>query len=245
MSTPIDEFSRFAHQYNQYNIIQTEVAQTLISEFSRKYYRYIVDIGCGNGAVYRNIQKQNISYDTFMVLDSSKEMLSLHPDGINIKKIHADFNRPEAYKNFYLKKEETVLFSASALQWSRDLDFVFSHLASLANDAYFAIFTSGTFRTLHLLAGIESPIYTQEQLQKSIGRYYKATFTLKSYKLAFKTVQDMFRYIKKSGVSGGKKQLSYTQTKRVMQMYPLDYLEFEVLYVKATSLVGEQEKADA
>jgi len=41
----------------------------------------------------------------------------------------------------------------------------------------------------------------------------------------------MFKYIKRSGVSGGKKQLNYKQMKKIMQNYPLDYLEFEVLFV--------------
>jgi malonyl-CoA O-methyltransferase len=46
----------------------------------------------------------------------------------------------------------------------------------------------------------------------------------------------MFNYIKKSGVSGGEKQLTYKQTKQLMKNYPLNYLEFEVLFVKAKSL---------
>jgi malonyl-CoA O-methyltransferase len=46
----------------------------------------------------------------------------------------------------------------------------------------------------------------------------------------------MFRYIKKSGVSGGEKQLSYKETRHLMETYPLDYLEFEVLFVKAKAL---------
>jgi malonyl-CoA O-methyltransferase len=43
----------------------------------------------------------------------------------------------------------------------------------------------------------------------------------------------MFRYIKKSGVSGGKKRLGYKEMKALMKHYPLDYLEFEVLFVEA------------
>jgi len=238
MSKAMKEFSRFAHQYDQHNMIQAEVAKRLISGLSVNYYRNIIDLGCGSGAVYNNIQKQNISYDTFMALDSSKEMLDIHPNNAKVQKIHADFNRPKTYQEFNLKKEDVTLISASSLQWSKDLDFVFSHLSSVAREAHFAIFTSGTFHTLHLTAGIESPIYTKEQLQEAIGRYYEATFTLQSYRLEFKTVRDMFRYIKKSGVSGGEKQLSYKQVKKLMETYPLDYLEFEVLFVEATSLAS-------
>jgi malonyl-CoA O-methyltransferase len=42
----------------------------------------------------------------------------------------------------------------------------------------------------------------------------------------------MLRYIKKSGVSGGVKQLGYTEMKTLMLEYPLSYLEFEVIFVK-------------
>jgi aminopeptidase N len=63
-----------------------------------------------------------------------------------------------------------------------------------------------------------------------------ATFELKEYRLYFETVREMFNYIKKSGVSGGDQQLTYTQTKQLMKQYPLDYLEFEVLFVKGVSL---------
>ena len=73
-------------------------------------------------------------------------------------------------------------------------------------------------------------------MRSTIEKYYRATFELKKYKLHFESVREMFNYIKKSGVSGGEKQLTYKQTKQLMKSYPLDYLEFEVLFVKATSL---------
>jgi malonyl-CoA O-methyltransferase len=41
----------------------------------------------------------------------------------------------------------------------------------------------------------------------------------------------MLRYIKQSGVSGGKRQLSYKDIKNLLDNYPLDYLEFEVLFI--------------
>ena len=53
------------------------------------------------------------------------------------------------------------------------------------------------------------------------------------YTLEFDSTREMFKYIKKSGVSGGEKKLSYKQTRYLMETYPLDYLEFEVLFVEA------------
>ncbi len=75
-------------------------------------------------------------------------------------------------------------------------------------------------------------------MRETIEKYYHAEFELKEYRLYFETVREMFNYIKKSGVSGGEKQLTYKQTKQLMKTYPLDYLEFEVLFVEATSLNG-------
>jgi malonyl-CoA O-methyltransferase len=42
----------------------------------------------------------------------------------------------------------------------------------------------------------------------------------------------MLRYIKRSGVSGGRNVLGVTQMRRLMERYPLEYLEFEVLFIR-------------
>lgn len=230
----IKEFSRFAHTYNAHNVIQDEVAQTLVELLPQDHYAKVIDIGCGSGAVYKYIQKAHIKVRNFIALDSSSAMLDIHPEDGSMLKVCADFNTPEAFS--FESDKESIMLSSSALQWSRDLDFTFSMLASKTASAYFAIFTANTFQTLHKTAGIESPIYTTEELQKSIEKYYEAGFEVKRYKLHFASMKEMFRYIKKSGVSGGEKQLSYKETKRLMDTYPLDYLEFEVLFVKAKPL---------
>lgn len=233
----IKQFSRFAHHYDTYNVIQTEVARELVERISpNDKYHTIIDMGSGSGQVYKNLKKNHIVFDQFIALDSSEEMLSCHPNDPSILKIQADFNKDATYEYFTMPKEHNLLLSSSALQWSEDLEFVFSHLSQIATKAKFAIFTSKTFKTLHQTANIHSPIYTPENLREAIGKYYDANFELKEYRLTFENVRDMFNYIKKSGVSGGEKQLSYKQVKSLMNQYPLDYLEFEVLFVEATSL---------
>ncbi|MDQ7047101.1 MAG: methyltransferase [Sulfurovum sp.] len=232
MSNAIGEFSRYAHQYDNYNVIQVEVAKILVKQLASSEYKTLIDIGCGSGEVYKNVVKQDILFEHFIALDSSREMLGIHPSDQKITKICADFNSPQTFEKITLE-QNSLLLSSSALQWSTNLEYTLFEISKKVSSVHFAIFTSNTFKTLHKTAQISSPIYSVEVLKDNIGKYYEATFRLKEYKLYFQTTKEMFNYIKKSGVSGGKQQLTYKQIKQLMKSYPFDYLEFEVLFVEA------------
>jgi len=227
-SNSTKEFSRFAHSYGQYNMIQARVVQELIAMLPEKRLGTVLDIGCGSGAVYQTIREVGIAYERFVALDASEAMLQRHPDGSDIEIVLMDFNTPSSLH----LPPKTLILSSSALQWSRDLDRTLCWLSSLGAAAYFAIFTSGTFRTLHQTAGVDSPIHSLEDLKATLDRYFDASYHIRDYALEFGSVRDMFRYIKKSGVSGGEKQLGYRETKLLMRNYPVNYLEFEVLFMK-------------
>jgi len=227
----IKEFSRFANSYETLNRVQKDVAKELISLLDRKEYRDILDIGSGTGAIYRELLNQNISFKNFIALDFSSNMLNLHPSSSNIEKICLDFNNKKSFRKLL---NYDLVISSSALQWSLDLDFTLREISYLSNHFYFAIFTSNTFKSLHKVANIESPIYSKDRIYNVLNRYYTVTNSYtQEYKLYFNDVFEMLRYIKRSGVSGGKKQLSMKDIKRVVKKYPLDYLEFEVLFIRA------------
>ncbi|MEA1879116.1 MAG: methyltransferase [Campylobacterota bacterium] len=229
------EFSRFAHLYNTYNIIQSDVARILVESLLKEEYKTIIDLGCGSGKVYENLVKEKIPFDSFLAVDISDKMLNIHPSDDSVQKIVANFNNNKEMKKLKYHTEETLLISASALQWADDLDSVFSSISTISSKSYFAIFTSNTFKTLHDIAEVKSPIHTPASLIKSISKVYTAKMYTKEYRLEFNSVKEMFHYIKKSGVSGGNKKLGYKQLKRVMETYPLKYLEFEVLFVENAS----------
>jgi len=236
MSNVIEEFSRFAHQYDKHNMIQVQVAKMLVSKLPVKRYRTILDLGCGSGEVFKNLEKQHIYFDSFTAFDSARSMLTIHPEAKKITSVCGDFNDKNFLKTLP-RDHYDLLLSSSAIQWSEDLSVTLGAISSLSQTAYLAIFTSGTFKTLHQTANISSPIYSAEELQKNILQHYDdVTFELHHYTLHFDSVRDMFSYIKKSGVSSGEKKLSYKQTKALMKMYPLDHLEFEVLFVEAKNL---------
>ncbi|NOZ91381.1 MAG: methyltransferase domain-containing protein [Epsilonproteobacteria bacterium] len=229
----IQEFSRFANLYESHNTIQSQVAQKLVSMIEDREYKHILDIGCGSGAIYKKLIENDISFEKFTGADFSEAMLLLHPSSDNIQKIFFDFNSIKSFREISSYDYDMVI-SSSALQWSQDLDMTLKEISQLSNQFYFAIFTSNTFKTLHQIGRLQSPIYSKKSITNSILDYYNASFELINYQLYFDSVYEMLRYIKQSGVSGGKKQLSYKEIKKVIRDYPLDYLEFEVLFIKAT-----------
>ncbi len=229
----IKEFSRFSKEYNSYSIIQTEVAKKIVTDLPKKYFKTIVDIGCGTGAIYKFIEEEKIKFDLFYALDGSDNMLLSHPKSEKIIKQCFDFNSQMSFASIDNVKYD-VIISSSALQWSKDLDFTLSNIATISNSFYGTLFTSNTFKTLHETAGILSPIYDIDTIKRSFDRFYKDTnYEIVSYKLFFDSKKELFNYIKKSGVSGGEKKLTVSQAKKLMNEYSIDYLEFEVIFVIA------------
>jgi malonyl-CoA O-methyltransferase len=226
----IKEFSRFAHVYDKYNVIQAKVADSLVVKVPKKHYPKVIDIGCGSGEVFKNFYKKGISFENFIAIDSSKNMLNIHPSKENIQKICLDFNNLE---HVTIPKAD-LLVSSSALQWSSNLDYTVKKLSTFCDIFYVTLFTSNTFKTLHETAEIKSPIYTTAEIENIFRRHFsEIKLELHQYRLDFDTTREMFKYIKQSGVSSGERKLSYKQTKKLMKEYPLTYLEFEVLFIVA------------
>jgi len=227
----VEEFSKFAYEYNKYNVIQKEVAKKLIAYLDKYEYSKILDIGAGDGEVYKNLLHQGIVFKEFVALDFSEAMLSVHPDAKNIKKVCLDFNKTD-FSLLVENEKFDLLISSSALQWSENLNLVLSSIKELSSELYFSFFTSNTFKCLHETVMITSPIYSKEEILNALDNNFKYEVEVEEYRLYFDSVHEMLRYIKKSGVSGGVDQLSYGQMKSLMREYPLKYLEFEVLFVK-------------
>ncbi|CAA6821561.1 MAG: Biotin synthesis protein BioC [uncultured Sulfurovum sp.] len=224
-------FSRYAHEYNKYNVVQKDVAKRLCIFLDKKYYGKILDIGAGDGAVYENLLRQNIKFSSFTALDFSKEMLAIHKSDDLVKKVCLNFNE-DNLSNSFNKNEFDLVISSSALQWSNDLTCLLKQISLFSDKLVFSFFTANTFRTLHNTMNITSPVLSKETILASLNEVFEYELEVLEYKLDFDSVHEMLRYIKKSGVSGGVKQLSYKDIKFLMLNYPLDYLEFEVVFVK-------------
>ncbi|MDP3267040.1 MAG: methyltransferase domain-containing protein [Sulfuricurvum sp.] len=221
-----EEFSRYAAQYGVHNVIQAKVAQKLAADTQDKP-RKILDLGCGNGTLFSHIDWE---MDTFTGVDFSESMLSHHPHASNVTLMLGNFNDPNLFEKLSSMKFDRI-YSASALQWADDLDTVFKALQSLNSPMSLAIFTSGTFKTLYETAGLSPILKSSDEVIEIANSHFDAQFEIVRYVLEFDTVREMFRYIKRSGVSGGRRVLDFAQMKALMQNYPLNYLEFEVVFI--------------
>ncbi|SFV74545.1 putative methyl transferase [hydrothermal vent metagenome] len=221
------EFSKYAKHYEQRNVIQNMVVDELFSHLTTQP-KNILDLGCGSGAIYKKI---NWKYEQFIGVDFAKGMLDLHPKASNVSLIYGDFNTQELFDTLQSYSFDHI-FSASALQWATNLENVFMHLQKFNAPISLAIFTSHTFHTLHQTASISSLLRSAKEIEILQKKYFQeATFEIKKYQLPFDTTREMLRYIKQSGVSGSRKLLSLKQTKKLLDEYPLSYLEFEVAFI--------------
>ncbi|MDD2357730.1 MAG: methyltransferase domain-containing protein [Thiovulaceae bacterium] len=232
------EFSKYAHKYQQLNQIQAEVARKLITSLTRTGHpackpKKILDLGCGSGAIYNLIDWE---IEKFVGVDFSSNMLSLHPKAQNVTCKLGDFNDTKLFEE--LREEQfDYIISASALQWADNVQRVFSDIAKFDLPFSLAIFSAGTFATLNKTAGLSSIIPSYEILKEFAQNALHVDVSIEklSYSLEFENTREMLRYIKRSGVSGGRNLLTYKQTKKLMDEYPLRYLEFEVVYINSFS----------
>ncbi len=229
--THTDEFSRRAETYQKHNIIQKKVAQKLISPIKTKP-KSILDLGCGNGAVYELVDWE---VERFVGVDRAKEMCRLHPKNSNTLVLKGDFEDAKIYDGL---GEFELVVASSSLQWAKDLDKTLKQIKSVGKSVALAIFCDGTFKTINKLTGRKSLVPNSELVLNSLKKQFVVESELKEYKLSFPDNLSKFRYIKASGVSGGVKRLNYKEMKNLIENYPLEYLEFEVLFVWSRELLG-------
>jgi malonyl-CoA O-methyltransferase len=220
------QFSKNANAYDNYSIIQNRVVKKLLEKITDSP-QCILDIGCGSGAVYKSM---TWNPKRFVAVDFAEGMLKMHPKNENTELHIVDFNQNGCFEDFEAYQLERVI-SASALQWGNDLDDIFHQISLLGAPVSFAIFTSGTFKTLLEIASIPPLLRSKDEIIELSKKYFDAKYEVLEYSLEFASVRDMFKYMKKSGVGGGRNVLGIKQMRDLMRSYPLNYLEFEVILI--------------
>jgi len=226
-----NQFSKYASEYKHHNIIQQIVAKSLVRELKHEPKK-ILELGCGSGQVYNHI---NWDVDFYKAIDSSSSMCKLHPKSNNLEVKCFDFDTQEFIDEIKNDKYDLVL-SSSALQWSKDLKKIVKTLSTITNEINAVLFTSNTFKTIQLISKSKSPILDEKSIKEAFSKYFKCDFETIMYKLEFNNKKELFDYIKKSGVSPNA-SLSFKEAKKLYKEYDLNYLEFEVIFIKTVSKI--------
>ena len=225
-----NQFSKYAKEYKNHNIIQQIVAKSLVRELKFQPKR-VLELGCGSGQVYNHISWE---IEFYKAIDFSLSMCELHPKGENIEVKCFDFDTQEFLDEIKDNRFDMVL-SSSALQWSKDLSKIIKQLSFITNEINAVLFTSNTFKKIQEITNTKSPILDEISIKEAFGKYFICEFETILYKLEFDNKKDLFDYIKKSGVSGGNASLDFADAKKLYKGYDLNYLEFEVIFVKTIS----------
>ena len=219
-----ESFSQNADAYERVNIIQKRVLEALVARIDDAPSR-LLDIGCGSGGLYKALKWP---VERFVGIDFAEGMLALHPKDECVTLMLRDFNDPSLFDELSAERFDRIV-SSSALQWAQDLDEVLANIAALNAPVSLAIFTSNTFKTLYETAGLPPLLRSREETVALLEKHFDGEIEILEYTLDFPSVREMFRYMKQSGVGAGRNVLGYAQMKRLMEAYPLDCLEYEVV----------------
>lgn len=221
------EFSKYANLYDSYNIIQQIVSKALVRELKFKPKR-ILELGCGSGQIFKNI---DFDFEYYKAVDFSQKMCDIHPKDKNLEIFCLDFDTDDFFENIKGEKYDLVL-SSSALQWSKDLKKIIKALSKISNNINAVLFTSNTFRSIFQITRTISPILCERDIKEAFSGFYNCEFETVRYNLEFDDKKKLFDYIKNSGVSGSSNKLSFKDAKKLYKEYSLNYLEFEVIFIK-------------
>ena len=222
VNNPKVQFSKHAKEYDRYNIIQQIVSKALIRELKFNP-RTILELGCGSGQVFKNI---DFEFDYYKAIDFSKSMCDIHPKHKNLEIVCLDFDSDEFKKNLKNQKFD-IAISSSALQWSKNLSNIVKTISQVTSNISMVLFTSNTFKTIFELSNTTSPILSLQDIKKSFSSYFDCSFEVINYKIEFDSKKELFDYIKNSGVGATNSTLDYKKAK-----YLYNYLEFEVVFIK-------------
>ncbi len=227
----IRQFSRYAKSYRKHNHIQKLAAEKTIEMAGRTRFGNIVDIGCGDGEIYRQLRIKNISFANYFGIDLSAEMLQLHPVSDNTVLLNMDFEDP-VLPEYFKEKSIDAIFSSSALQWCTDPCRLFASLSEFCGNLYLSFFTEKTFEDLLSFAGASSPLCPSADILAEAKKHYTVeTFEEMGFRVHFDSTREMLSYIKYSGVSGGRAVLDYRGIKRVEREYGRRVLDIEIVFV--------------
>ena len=219
----IKEFDKRAKSYSTNNYIQKQIVDDLLN-FDSRVHQKILDIGCGNGLIRQNLK---FTPELFIGIDASSKMLEIHPVFDDVKLINKNFDDTSIYEEFI--GDIDMIYSSSALQWSKHLNNTLQKIQKFKNFAL-AIHTDNTFKELRQTLKTDTFLPSLQNIKDSLYRNVK--YEVKTYQIEFENNQDLLKYIKNTGISSGQKKLTTRDLREFLTKNNKKYLKFEVLFIK-------------
>ena len=242
-----ESFNRRADTYDNYAIIQKEVAGRIFDRLSgiKIQPKSILDLGCGTGSL---TQKISALYPDAKIipLDFSEEMLRICRSKVNkANPICADIENIPINESCF-----DLIISSLTFHWATDLYSIFLKIHELLkNDGCF-LFSSIGPDTLFELRGALSKIDKQERVNRFIDMHHYGDALLKigfsdpvvdneKIIVEYQSFSDVLKSLKKIGANTvekiSKKRLSKNDFKTVQDAYKTDEnsnypATYEVLY---------------
>jgi malonyl-CoA O-methyltransferase len=217
------EFDTKAKGYDSRRVIQNALADIILLDFDSDNKK-IVDIGCGSGAIFERVH----DFKSFLAVDISANFLALHPRNDAVTLMQADFDDDTLYGELSMLCLDTVV-SNSSIQWSEHIEKTLRLLSSLASECRISFFTDGTFRKLREIAKTDNFLPNANKIVVLLDKLGFEKVDKHEFILHFDEKKEIFDYIKKSGIGGGKRTLDFKAAKLLRNSYPYDYLEFEAV----------------
>lgn len=154
----LENFGKYAVTYDQYAVIQKEMARELLEVIRRtgRCFQDILEIGCGTGFLTEllageypeaQITATDIAPDMIRV---AREKLAIFP---NIRYSTADGENLSREENIRSNRQFDLIVSNAVFQWFTDFKGTFAQFHSyLGHNGYliFSTLSSGTFKELYL-----------------------------------------------------------------------------------------------
>ena len=237
-----NNFSRYAHLYDQYSDIQEKIGRELIGKVTSDGFRNILELGCGTGNFTR-LLRNKFRQARLKALDISPEMIAICRRKLadeDLELVIGDAEKLNLHGRFDL------IISNTTLQWFLDLEGALAKYAGCLRKGgaiVFSTFGPKTFRELDwalksLFKGAAVPaafFAPREKLEEMLRDNFR-TFQLfeKAHREKFSSLKDLLLKIKYSGIRGnglGRREFfSQRSLKRVEEIYLERFRSISVTY---------------
>lgn len=204
-----DNFSRYAHLYDQYASVQNKAASELASSLKSNSISRILELGCGTGN-YTLLLREKFKDARIKALDISEEMVGVARN--KLKNADIEFMVADA-EDIIPGWDFDLVTSNACFQWLNNLDKVLPKYAELlppGGVVSFSIFGPQTFCELNAVLksvledSVDSTYFCDRQRLEGILKANFKSVKIKEvcYKESFSDLKGLLEKIKYSGIRG-------------------------------------------